>query len=837
MAGCGLGHICESWDLVSDILKSRATLTSNNVSSTSPVAHSPTASANSTSDECTSLLHKNCAPSYSDRGKRENCSFDTVISSHDSNESISASEDRFELKDVDAIERRWLKFFLSLSEWKSDEISLLIQELRQLCKNYRTLLKTALPKTLADARHSACKEKIRRCEKKLEKYASEVHLKDNLKKPIPKANQNGLARSSNGGEESTKKEMKRMVGEPPSRKRSRKNASSGSPSTAVTEYVAMPKERPRRHIQLPARYRFGDEIVEEEWLVRKQNSSPSALLNIQFKETEHSQPKIEPSGTLPTVNKLPKPSTSAIDATSDRMEKIVVIRENEHGVEEELNGHASSDGDSVKIFADDRIINIEPTRERKRDGMGIVRKVTSYVVHLKNGTSQRVSKRVYQMWRRHSKEEMNVPKSPNTETNSSAIAETWQKRGQVESRPGISDDLMKGRHREEMQTSNEAHVASHGKRRSPVTPKLKVEQKKTAEVVGTCTGRHIPVGMPERGGKEDKLPEIMNCLVEKGRSDKHRATSHVEEEQQRVTSPVPNAEQEMEGDHKNVAKVDPNLQEENSSSPQDQAHIVDHSCHQMAPRTQSTVSSDEGEDNVKLKTQNEHLLLISENGFVESLRSRWMNVPLNGRYDDHVMHIKTLIVALQKCLDDRSATWADYFGQKQIVQSTIDSLLTAFSTDRLASTPCAQATALSSDTFFTQPTVLSVQSTTRCGDFRSIRSEVGNVSGRSSVASSRCLGARPVSLASADFGSSSPALNGDLQMAECNGVTPQRVILLDWSMELRCLTEEPEKLLAYRGLAQFEDLTLFIPLISSIWCGNQQRTKPALNTLAYFEIH
>lgn len=67
----------------------------------------------------------------------------------------------------------------------------------------------------------------------------------------------------------------------------------------------------------------------------------------------------------------------------------------------------------------------------------------------------------------------------------------------------------------------------------------------------------------------------------------------------------------------------------------------------------------------KLKTQYDHLLMISERNHVEKLRGEWMYVPLEGGpLDNKVKQIQLMIHELEDVLNSPLSTWKDYFNAK-----------------------------------------------------------------------------------------------------------------------------------------------------------------------------
>ncbi|VDN04323.1 unnamed protein product [Thelazia callipaeda] len=81
----------------------------------------------------------------------------------------------------------------------------------------------------------------------------------------------------------------------------------------------------------------------------------------------------------------------------------------------------------------------------------------------------------------------------------------------------------------------------------------------------------------------------------------------------------------------------------------------------------------------KLKTQYDHLLMISEKNYLEKLCSEWMSVPEGGIFDERVRQIRMLICGLGDMLSHSNSTWKDYFDLKRQLQKMIDDVLAEFS--------------------------------------------------------------------------------------------------------------------------------------------------------------
>ncbi|CAG9536849.1 unnamed protein product [Cercopithifilaria johnstoni] len=81
----------------------------------------------------------------------------------------------------------------------------------------------------------------------------------------------------------------------------------------------------------------------------------------------------------------------------------------------------------------------------------------------------------------------------------------------------------------------------------------------------------------------------------------------------------------------------------------------------------------------KLKTQYDHLLMISEKNYVRKLCSEWMYVPEGGLFDDRVKRIRQFIQELEDILNQPDSTWRDYFNMKKYLQTVIDNVMVEFS--------------------------------------------------------------------------------------------------------------------------------------------------------------
>ncbi|VDK67399.1 unnamed protein product [Litomosoides sigmodontis] len=81
----------------------------------------------------------------------------------------------------------------------------------------------------------------------------------------------------------------------------------------------------------------------------------------------------------------------------------------------------------------------------------------------------------------------------------------------------------------------------------------------------------------------------------------------------------------------------------------------------------------------KLKTQYDHLLMISEKNYVRKLFSEWMYVPEGGLFDDRVKRIRQFIHELEDVLNQPDSAWRDYFNMKKYLQTLIDNVMAEFS--------------------------------------------------------------------------------------------------------------------------------------------------------------
>ncbi|VDK61226.1 unnamed protein product [Onchocerca ochengi] len=94
---------------------------------------------------------------------------------------------------------------------------------------------------------------------------------------------------------------------------------------------------------------------------------------------------------------------------------------------------------------------------------------------------------------------------------------------------------------------------------------------------------------------------------------------------------------------------------------------------QVAFRKEASLSGPTKMD--KLKTQYDHLLMISEKGYVGKLYSEWMYVPEGGPFDDRVKNIRQFIQELENILNEPNSTWRDYFNMKKYLQILIDNVM------------------------------------------------------------------------------------------------------------------------------------------------------------------
>uniref|UniRef100_A0A915Q0I8 Uncharacterized protein n=1 Tax=Setaria digitata TaxID=48799 RepID=A0A915Q0I8_9BILA len=81
----------------------------------------------------------------------------------------------------------------------------------------------------------------------------------------------------------------------------------------------------------------------------------------------------------------------------------------------------------------------------------------------------------------------------------------------------------------------------------------------------------------------------------------------------------------------------------------------------------------------KLKTQYDHLLMISEKSYVGKLLAEWMYVPEGGPFDDRVKRIRQFVQELEDVLNHPNSTWRDYFNMKKYLQTLIDNIMVDFS--------------------------------------------------------------------------------------------------------------------------------------------------------------
>ncbi|EFO22597.2 hypothetical protein LOAG_05888 [Loa loa] len=117
---------------------------------------------------------------------------------------------------------------------------------------------------------------------------------------------------------------------------------------------------------------------------------------------------------------------------------------------------------------------------------------------------------------------------------------------------------------------------------------------------------------------------------------------------------------------------------------------------QVAFRKEASLSGPAKMD--KLKTQYDHLLMISEKNYVEKLYSEWMYVPEGGPFDDRIKHIRQFIQELEDVLKQPNSTWRDYFNMKKYLQTLIDNVMVDFSA--LSGQAASPHLLLTSDTAF-----------------------------------------------------------------------------------------------------------------------------------------
>ncbi|VDK42614.1 unnamed protein product [Anisakis simplex] len=630
---CGLGHLCKHWDLSSHILESHKTLIQSIITCSTPFANF---SATDLSNEP--------MPSSDEDVKPMPASMESAVS--------SSQGDQFSLEDIIAVESGWLNSYTLLPECKSDRVLPVIDELKQHCKDYRALLKKLLPKAVANAHRSACKTgKIDECVLKLENLFNEMRSEDNdLKRPQTNetveygTNQTSSRREKSSHSKSTKS-CRTSRSAPP--KRSKKSASiikTEIVSPVKTEHVAMRNERPKRHIQLPARYRLDDELLENEWLARsRKETSHSSQINRSGKSIEI---KSEPKSPSPGIQKTPK---------KDAMEKIILIPDDESSSDKTDEVVRKDNDDDYITLLNNEIKDVKCIRENVYSGKGTTRKVSSYVFQLNDGTQRKVSERAYRRWLASNKKSSPsvVHVTSDTESNLSnaiIVTEKPTKKAKKTSSLIISNavDSADIRPEESAETSaaQSSSVSLQHKRHSLATKvsqsRSKIRKSQTKAV------KEISDEMLSR----DKKLEIDKSAVIVEKTGVGLGNSNAER-------------MDIQETRQQISLSTLNTSKQHSAADQLQQSTTLSNCM-----------------NVKLKSQNDYLMLMSESGFVESMRHTWMEIPLNGRYNDHVTHIKTLIIALEKCLNDSCATWTDYFDQKQILQSTIDSLLSAFNAER-----------------------------------------------------------------------------------------------------------------------------------------------------------
>ncbi|KAK6104137.1 hypothetical protein QQG55_15145 [Brugia pahangi] len=119
---------------------------------------------------------------------------------------------------------------------------------------------------------------------------------------------------------------------------------------------------------------------------------------------------------------------------------------------------------------------------------------------------------------------------------------------------------------------------------------------------------------------------------------------------------------------------------------------------QVAFRKEASLSGPAKMD--KLKTQYDHLLMISEKNYMGKLCSDWLYVPEGGPFDDRIKHIRQFIKELEDVLNQPDSTWRDYFNMKKYLQTLIDNVMVDFNAlsgqAALAHFPCTSDIAFSS---------------------------------------------------------------------------------------------------------------------------------------------
>uniref|UniRef100_A0A915AK72 Uncharacterized protein n=2 Tax=Parascaris univalens TaxID=6257 RepID=A0A915AK72_PARUN len=584
-------------------------------------------------------------------GKPEAQQIGAASSSSTVAESDPAAERRLDLKDIDTIEDKWLSFSRLLSNSKATEIAPLVKQLQQNCASYRNLLKTISPKSLASARYNAKSRRIQACVAGLEEFASRVDPKDRLK--------------NEQGPQTTKSELEQGTGleevtESSQRKRQKKRL-----LPVETDDVVIINERPKRTKKPPARFRLVDEFVSEGLPGSKRNRSPVSAEKAPPKYTIQMKATLDEEPVVKKARGISSPSIKSNNTTEDVAvfsDKIIAVSDFGRDV-----------CDDIKVVSNELIIEIKQVRERRRE-KGSVRRVLSYIAYFENNIRQRVTRRVYKKWlERKEKDKHDMP-DPGASTDKPSVVETMVERIKVESTTDILHDGMENIQESEVRNYHDRCFELDGEVREG---NVSAAESTVGQEQNNVSGETADARQTVKKNVKKKLPDVMSQYEGEGAEGRiSRCTiSPIVSVEEQSTALVLNKTQEVasSGD----AEMDVGGADKGGLS--SFAHRAS-SVSEVHSRSESL--ADSNSHDVKLNNQHDYLLMRSESAFVDSLSEKWVNVPLNGNYNAHVEHIKKLIVALEICLNDPTATWNDYFGQKEIVQATIESLLTRFNADR-----------------------------------------------------------------------------------------------------------------------------------------------------------
>lgn len=549
-------------------------------------------------------------------------------------------ENRLELEDIIAIEDRWCKFASSANQ----EIAAVSRELSLMCRSYRSLLKRALPKSLADYRHADKKRRIDEFIAKLKfltrKTNTPIRREDSektaaVKRVFEVSPDSGRASSmdTNSATPPGCLENDNAVGTQPSAKRRKltertdnvEEHNQNAPESINTESNIL--SRPKRHTKPPHRFLY-DYEMNDEAEKRKRNSRSPGMTSppVKASPAKHNDEQFSRDNTQ--FEQQNKNKNAAVCETEPHTDEFFFIANEDEEEDEYDDEDESRIKANDEIVFDEDVVDVEPRHEFRCDSAGVLHDTYRYMACFCNGIEEEVTKRAYEMWKEH--------RAKGEKRNDITVATEDQEENKDE--------------------NEEDDVASNSSVQDD-----QMDQSSFQDEDGGKVGAGLPV----------KVALTPQNDVQR----ENRTTDDAAQEETSIVA-INNSDKTLEQGDATNGHSHPSV---HSNSPGSAQEERTNSLFQVDVRNGSLLSGTVKNPDLKLRTQYDYLLMINENDHLEKLGSLWNSIPEGGDFDDKLADVRKAIKDSRSALCSRTSTWDEYFTLKKNVQKLINEVLVEFS--------------------------------------------------------------------------------------------------------------------------------------------------------------